>query len=167
MTVSRQQITQIIDTLRMSDRDLGRVLSSPGEPATLANASVSRTREPQASAAALPRMPVRLRRHESGPWIVYLVRPRHVNRHAITFLHGGFVHRGVQCDLLLRDRSGKAVQLLAAIASCRHVHGRVHEVTAMFAFPIDVDQFQFPDGSSITSVRQKLSAVTDDSTQSD
>jgi len=123
----------IIDTLRIPDRDLLRVLAflSAKDGGSLKEAI-----------ANLPRMLVRIC-HQTGNCNTYLVKPRDIHRHGICFLHGAFVHTGAQCSVLLRTREGDPTQLAARVIRCRHVVGRIHEIVATFETAIEMKEFQF------------------------
>lgn len=136
----------IVDTLRMTDKDLQRVLSllPPGM-----EASDRSTLTARGGMVNLPRMVARLQCREGGGWITHLIKPREIHPHGVRFYFGQFIHQQVRCSLLLRDRHGQPVQLAAVVTSCRHLNGRVHEVTARFDRPIAREDYQYPDGTPV------------------
>lgn len=152
----------IVDTLRVPERDLYRVL------VFLAARDKSQQTQPKMPAGAgkptplcvpnFARMLVRIC-HQADNCTTYLVKPRDVHRNGIIFLHGAFVHNGARCAVLLRTRNGKPVQLDAGIVSCRHVTGRIHELVAKFDAPIRMDDYQIAGGSPLTSDAGDASAA--------
>lgn len=143
----REPTNLVMDTLRMSERDLLRVLGQ------LAGAATDSPRGAENSCTVVanyPRAVMRLRDQTTGAWTTYLVKPRTIHEHGMTFLHGSYVHRGVRSDVLLRDATGQAAQLGGTVAMCRHVCGRIHEVVTTFERPIDLRSFKFADGSTLS-----------------
>lgn len=89
--------------------------------------------------------------HPGGSRLSCLVRTRNISRHGSSFLHGGFLHAGSRCTMLLKsrvagtsDRDG-AVTIEGVVRHCRLVAGRVHEVGVRFDHPIDLGSFMLED----------------------
>ena len=148
MTQLREQSTMLVDTLRMSEKDLLRIMVSLAaggatKPAVEQDANLI-------CVANYPRLVMRLRDQLTGVWTTFLVKPRLVHEHGLAFLHGGYVHRDVRGAILLRDSAGLPTQLSVTIASCRHLTGRLHEAVATFERRIDLNQYQFADGSVLS-----------------
>ena len=150
MTYTRDQpATTIVDTLRMTDKDLQRVLAMlPMSSETSSRGGVSRM-----LLANLPRMLARIQARDTGGWITHVIKPREVHGQGMRFLFGAFVHEGVRCAVLLRDQDGKPVQLAGQVHTCRHLHGRIHEISAIFDRPISPENYQYPDGSPVAPER--------------
>jgi hypothetical protein len=147
MTQVREPSSLLVDTLRMSERELLRMLGQ------LAGGTGDAARNIEHTCTVVmnyPRAVMRLRDRTMGAWNTYVVKPRAVHEHAMTFLHGSYVHRGVRSDVLLRDAHGRPVQLGGTVVMCRHVCGRVHEVVTTFDNPIDLRSFRFSDGSALS-----------------
>jgi CheY-like chemotaxis protein len=79
--------------------------------------------------------------HPAGGVSRFLVSPRNLSTGGIAFLHGGFLHTGSLCRLVLIKRDGQVQIVVGKIASCRHVDGQVHEVGVRFDQDIDLKQF--------------------------
>jgi hypothetical protein len=146
MAQLREPTTALMDTLRMSEKELLRVL------AQLADAVTPRKEADVKSAAVLnyPRALVRLRDQVSGAWTTYLVKPRLIHEHGLAFLHGSYVHKDVRGAILLRDASGRPTQISVNVVACRHLVGRLHEVVATFERQLILDQFQLADGTLLS-----------------
>jgi len=117
--------------VQMSREDVLAVLDSLDEPAP----------EPTSGSIAHRRKNERVscRRHGivvKGP-IHYAVYLRNVCDEGAAFLHGGMIHRGTPCTLLVLQRDGKLLKAPGSVARCRHVSGMVYEVGLRFDRPID------------------------------
>ena len=145
MTQLRDQSTMLVDTLRMTDRDLLRVLAALAGSGAKAGAEADA--RSAVAVANYPRVVLRLRDQLTGVWTAFLVKPRVIHEHGLTFLHGGYVHKDVRGAVLLRDAAGLPTQITVAIMACRHLTGRLHEAVATFERNLDLGQFQFADGS--------------------
>ncbi len=101
-----------------------------------------------------PRYPYRLRgglmisiEHPGGSRIGCLVRTRNLSRSGLGFLHGGFLHRGTRCSMLLRNvdaddvTSANGTLVEGTVMHCRHIVGRVHEVGVRFDRIINTEDF--------------------------
>ena len=71
----------------------------------------------------------------------YLVRPYNISAQGLAFLHGGYLHPGGDCLMLLRDINRKAHQVRAKVVRCTHLRGRTHDVGVRLERSIDVTQF--------------------------
>lgn len=140
------QATNIIDALRLNDRELAALMARSFDREADTASSVRRSN--RYGIDDLPRMLVHIC-HQRGQCTTYLVKPRDIHNHGVVFLHGSFVHEGATCFIILRDRSGRPTQLSATVFRCRHISGRVHEVVTVFDKPICVDEYSFPDGTRL------------------
>lgn len=134
----------IVDSLRLSDRELSTVLAKVIERAGV------ESDVPETVQCDWPRMLVHIC-HVKGQCTTFLVKPRDVHAQGMVFLHGSFVHQGASCAALVRHADGTPTQLPATISDCRHLTGRVHEVTATFDEPIDPREYVCADGSPLTA----------------
>ena len=87
----------------------------------------------------------------------FLVPTRNLGAGGISFLHGGYLHRGTRCTAQLITAYNTWQSAEGTVVSCRYVEGRVHEVGVCFNERIDVESF-VPD-----AVRRHVLLV-DDST---
>ncbi len=83
--------------------------------------------------------------HHGGQQIDYLIRPRNLSATGIGFIHGGFLHQGTQCVVVLKTVAPGQMRVPARVARCRHVEGKIHEVGLEFIEPIDLGQVLLPD----------------------
>jgi len=162
VTGMRDNSNVIVDTLRIADRELHRVL------VFLAMRDKSLQAMPKSSAGggkpaplAVPNHPRMLVRicHQADNCTTYLVKPREMQSSGISFLHGAFVHNGARCAVLLRTSKGKPVQLDAGVINCSHVTGRIHEIAVKFDAPIRMDDYQFASGPPVMHDASDASAA--------
>ena len=148
MTNNREQANVIVDSLRMSERDLMRLLAQivarDGARTETNNARRADLERAITESTGLPRTLVRIC-HPRGNCTTYLVKPRDIHTDGFVFLHGAFVHLGAECSMLVRARAGQPTQLSAKVIDCRHVSGRVHEVVASFDQPIRLEDYMLGD----------------------
>lgn len=99
--------------------------------------------------------------HEAGGEAKFLVHTRNLSCGGMAFLHGGFLHTGTKCKVVLRELAGKPKVVLGRVAGCRHVSGNVHEVRVQFHEQVDVQQFcaprpQAPEPARVSTAVPKL-----------
>ena len=80
----------------------------------------------------------------------YLVTSRNLSAGGMSFLHGGFLHAGTACFVLLTDIEGEHVRVVGTVRSCRHVSKSLHEVGVEFRQKLDPRRF-CGDGGRLTS----------------
>ncbi len=71
----------------------------------------------------------------------YLVTSRNLSAGGMAFLHGGYLHTGTTCFVLLTDVHGAHVKLVGTVRACRHVSKSLHEVGLEFLEKIDPQRF--------------------------
>ena len=76
-----------------------------------------------------------------GAWL--LVCARNLSSGGIAFIHGGFLHPGSKCKLLLRKMNGEREVIEGEIVNCRHVEGSVHEVSVKFDRSITPSEYLY------------------------
>lgn len=86
--------------------------------------------------------------HPGGGIGRFLVCSRNLSAGGIGFIHGGFLHPGTECRLLLRRHDGSPMALAGQIAHCRHLSGRHHEIGIQFSEKIDPEGVL---GSTVTA----------------
>ena len=79
--------------------------------------------------------------HPGGTVVPYRVAPRDLSEQGMGFLHGNFLYPGSACRIELRGKDGKPQRIIARIARCEHVTGRVHDVGIEFEKPIEIASF--------------------------
>ena len=75
--------------------------------------------------------------HPGGGAGRFLVCSRNLSAGGIGFIHGGYLHPGSECSILLRDRDGSPMALAGKVVYCRHLNGRYHEIGIKFSERID------------------------------
>lgn len=122
------------DTLRFSEGERDEIISlltkSPAGPGSL-NARCSLPAE---------WLEVQLKQL-AGPSAWFRVWPHDISQTGIGFIHGAFVHPGVQCGVALQALNGDRVMVAATVARCEHVKGRAHFVGVRFEEPLPLHRF--------------------------
>lgn len=167
---------RIVDTLRMNDRELAKLVIEPRPPAARAADPSSAGAAAAAGAGSLqgvpidpclmtclPRMLLRLQDRASGQWTTFLIKPCDIHENGLVFLHGAFVYKGAKCVLLARGADVRPVQIPASILHCTHLTGRVHQLVAVFDQPIRLEDHLFSDGASIVEALSRCIAPNRDS----
>ena len=74
-----------------------------------------------------------------GTWL--LVAARNLSAGGMAFIHGGFLHLGSRCRLLLHRLDGERELIGGEIVNCRHVEGALHEFSVRFDRKIELSEF--------------------------
>ncbi len=74
-----------------------------------------------------------------GTWL--LVAARNLSAGGMAFIHGGFLHVGSRCRLLLHRLDGERELIGGVIVNCRHVEGALHEFSVRFERKIKLSEF--------------------------
>lgn len=64
--------------------------------------------------------------------VPFLVPTRNISASGLSFLHGGFVHKGTRCLVQLITTYGTWANVTASVVRCRFLEGNVHEVAIKF-----------------------------------
>ena len=75
--------------------------------------------------------------HPGGGSGRFLVCARNISAGGISFIHGGYVHPGSECRILLPRRDGTPLLVAGVVVHCRHVESNHHEVGIRFLQEID------------------------------
>ncbi|MHC4614060.1 MAG: response regulator [Planctomycetota bacterium] len=75
--------------------------------------------------------------HPGGGTGRYLVCARNISAGGISFIHGGYLHPGSECRIVLPRRDGMPLPVTGIIVHCRHVEGCFHEIGIRFAQELD------------------------------
>lgn len=89
-------------------------------------------------------VPIRIE-HPGGGAVELLVCTRNISAGGLAFLHGGYVHRGSRCTVLLPTLDGRRQALVGTVAGGRLVEGRIHEFGVAFEQKVDPSRFVQPD----------------------
>ncbi len=74
-----------------------------------------------------------------GAWL--LVCARNISAGGLAFIHGGFLHVGSRCRMLLHRLNGERELIGGEIVNCRHVEGALHEFSVRFEHKIEPSEF--------------------------
>ncbi len=75
--------------------------------------------------------------HPGGGAGRYLVCARNLSAGGIACIHGGYIHPGSECKVVLPRRDGTPLAAAGVIVHCRHVEGPYHEVGIRFNQELD------------------------------
>ena len=75
--------------------------------------------------------------HPGGGSGRFLVCARNISAGGIAFIHGGYVHPGSECRILLPRRDGTPLLVAGVVVHCRHVESNHHEIGIRFLQEID------------------------------
>lgn len=74
-----------------------------------------------------------------GAWL--LVCARNLSAGGLAFIHGGFLHVGSRCRLLLHRLNGERELIGGEVVNCRHLEGALHEFSVRFEHKIKLSEF--------------------------
>ncbi|MDY7108569.1 MAG: response regulator [Planctomycetota bacterium] len=94
--------------------------------------------------------------HPGGGQSRLLVCSRNLSAGGIAFLHGGYLHPGSECTLVMIRRDGTRQKLTGTIRHCRFLRGTCHEAGIKFDHPIDPHEFLLPSSLESTERGDKL-----------
>lgn len=79
--------------------------------------------------------------HPGGGEVTFIVCTRNLSAGGLSFLHGGFLHRGTEIHASLPALSGSRIAVSGRVVMCRHLQGPVHEVGVEFYEKINPSHF--------------------------
>ncbi len=82
--------------------------------------------------------------HPGGTPGRFFVKARNLSSGGLSFIHGGFLHTGTECKLVLVPVNGGDIVVLGKVRSCRYITGNVHEVGVQFYEKLDISRFVCP-----------------------
>ena len=129
-----------VRTIRLSDEQVARLLDHLDEQ-TAQRSPKAEHRGGQRYGYRVPMCTVRLLQPGSGSALRYVVPTRNISTNGFSFLHGGYVHVGTECEAQLINNHGGWQNVSGKVAHCRLVEGYIHEVGVQFAFTIDPGDF--------------------------
>jgi CheY-like chemotaxis protein len=62
---------------------------------------------------------------------------RNISAGGLSFIHGGYLHPGSECRIVLPRRDGSPLPVTGVIVHCRHVEGCFHEIGIQFSQELD------------------------------
>lgn len=71
----------------------------------------------------------------------FVVLMRNVSAGGLSFIHGGYLHTGTACRVLLAKLEGEKVVLTGKVRRCRHIQGNLHEIGLEFESAIVPEDF--------------------------
>lgn len=125
--------------VRMTDRDLGELyqqleLAGVAEPGTQEQRDGVRWPYQQKEVTILVEQP-------GGGMTGFIGVARNISAGGISVFHGGFVHEGSMCHVVLKGLDGSEALVDGAIVSCRHLQRTVHEIGIAFKSRIELSDF--------------------------
>lgn len=85
-------------------------------------------------------VPVRVQMHD-GSSTLFRVCSRNISKGGMGFLHGGFLHPGSPCEIVLTMLGGETLKVRGKIVQCHYITGRLHEVGVKFTDRLDMSLF--------------------------
>ncbi|MEM9347494.1 MAG: PilZ domain-containing protein [Planctomycetota bacterium] len=143
MSSSHQGLSKdqfVLDTLRLTDEEWYECVSELDRDAANAIVSHERRSDERVPYRNLSTLLVTIRSVD-GRQLNYRARPYDLSRSGIGFLHGTFMHMGLDIDVHLKHRELGMTKLHAHIHCCYHIKDSIHRIGAQFDSPIDVDDY--------------------------
>ena len=75
--------------------------------------------------------------HPAGGTGRYLVCARNISAGGLSAIHGGYIHPGSECKIVLPRREGSPFAVNGVIVHCRHLEGSSHEIGIRFTQEVD------------------------------
>lgn len=98
------------------------------------------SREHERFAYRITDIPVHIE-HPDGGTSGLLTFGRNLSSGGIAVLHGGYLHLGSRCTVILRTLAGDPTSIAGIVRHCRHIQGMSHEVGIQFDAEIRIEQF--------------------------
>lgn len=129
---------QVFDTLRMSPKDIQRLVEDLERRTSEENPGAHR--QTRRWRMRMQRVIVTLV-GQMGQRLNLLVIPRNLSQGGMGFVCGNYLHVGSQCFITLRTLGGKGVVVPGIVRRCRYLEGRLHDVGVEFSERIDPRNF--------------------------
>lgn len=136
---ARQNAVESIDSTRLSDAKRREMISALDRAASSSSKGESGRRHDRFEYHERDIRVTIL--HTMGGETHLLVHGRNLSAGGMSFLHGGFLHAGTTCRVLLKTKKGIDKLMLARVAGCRHISKNIHEIGVQFYEKIDVSDF--------------------------
>lgn len=83
--------------------------------------------------------------HPGGGSGRFLVCARNISASGLSLIHGGYLHPGTECRLLLARADGSPMALSGEVIHCRHIGGHHHELGIRFLNEVDPYEILTPE----------------------
>ena len=83
--------------------------------------------------------------HPGGGSGRFLVCARNISASGLSLIHGGYLHPGTECRLLLARADGSPMALSGEVVHCRHIGGHHHELGIRFLTEVDPYEILTPE----------------------
>ncbi len=83
--------------------------------------------------------------HPGGGSGRFLVCTRNISSSGLSVIHGGYLHPGTECRLLLARADGSPMALSGEVVHCRHIGGHHHELGIRFLNEVDPYEILTPE----------------------
>ena len=87
----------------------------------------------------------------------FLVLMRNLSAGGLSIIHGGYLHAGTECRVLLASIEGAKIVLSGKVRRCRHIKGNLHEIGLEFESAIVPEDF-VPADMLVTTVEDLVPA---------
>ena len=83
--------------------------------------------------------------HPGGGTGRFLVCTRNISSSGLSVIHGGYLHPGTECRLLLARADGSPMAISGEVMHCRHIGGHHHELGIRFLNEVDPYEILTPE----------------------
>lgn len=128
---------KILDILRLSDAQW-RKLADTLRKNTTHQATVEKRRHDRVEFVG--RIGIALK-YSEHTWQKYVVFTRDISPTGLRFVHGGYLHVGAECRIVLATRTREVLCVDGVVKRCQYLQDRLHDVGVEFDAPIDIDCF--------------------------
>ncbi len=100
--------------------------------------------------------------HPAGGTGRFLVCARNISAGGLSAIHGGYIHPGSDCKIVLPRRDGSPFAVNGVIVHCRHIEGSYHEIGIRFTQEVDPAALlpdQIPEGEDTGDLTHELPAL--------
>lgn len=129
---------EFLDMVRLSMKERHRLLSILDSEQSLRSGENARKSPRQAYRAATAPMVVI---QPGGSVSAYLVVTRNISAGGMAVIHGGYIHAGTECRLMLGTIDGEKVVVPGRVRRCRHIKGNLHEIGVEFLKAVAPEDF--------------------------
>jgi len=136
-----------MDTLRVRPMDRKQLLDNLDHASKEGDARARRNNQRMEYRADKIQLSVT---HPGGTLGRFYVKARNLSAGGLSFLHGGFLHIGTECKIVLISVNGDEKIVLGKVRACRYISANVHEVGVQFYEKLEIARYVNP-YSKVTS----------------
>ncbi len=129
---------EFLDMVKLSMKERHRLLSMlDRDQAQRTENNMRKTLRQAYRAATAPMVVIQ----PGGSVSAYLVVTRNLSAGGIAVIHGGYIHAGTECRLMLGTIDGEKVVVPGLVRRCRHIKGNLHEIGVEFLKAVAPEDF--------------------------